>query len=269
MATHPHASASKRHVLSGVLFRGRSFFKNQAPCLSIPPAAERKSRKRPAPPPGGRRRSRVVCPFRFLSPPARGNGQRRQRSQNPQGQKTGNKTLKTGSVLHGRPNQAGQYLQDKKRFPGPSLADAENPHQQQRNDQQHRAPLPFLKRTAAARPSTSTIPPCSCAERRNGEAAGTAAPNDGNHVLTGVRRLGAQGFGLRREVILPCGRRRCQTSTHADGPPPKGGGPFIACAVIPAARTTASRTRRRSRGDRRLPKRGSGIRRSFPRRASP
>lgn len=151
MAAHPRASASKRHVLSGVVFRGRSFFKNQAPCLSIPPAAERKSRKRPAPPPGGRRRGSVVCPFRFLAPPARGNGQRRQRSQNPQGQKTGNKTLKTGSVLHDSPNQAGQCLQDKKHFPGQPLADAENPYQQQRSDQQHRAPLPFLKRTATAR----------------------------------------------------------------------------------------------------------------------
>ena len=47
------------------------------------------------------------------------------------------------------------------------------------------------------------IPQFSRAERRNGEAAGATAPNGGSHVLAGVRRLGTQGFGLRREVIIP------------------------------------------------------------------
>ena len=39
--------------------------------------------------------------------------------------------------------------------------------------------------------------------RRSGAAAGASAPNCGNNVLPGVRRLAAQGFGSRREGIIP------------------------------------------------------------------
>lgn len=71
---------------------------------------------------------------------------------------------------------------------------------------------------ATQRPATPGTPPFSKADSRSPlplrpryrhvpvRSAGAAAPNDENHVPTGVRRLGAQGFGLRREVFY-----------HADG----------------------------------------------------
>ena len=49
------------------------------------------------------------------------------------------------------------------------------------------------------------LPQFFCAEHRGGAAAGASVPNCGNHVLSAVQNLARQGFGLRREVIIPQG----------------------------------------------------------------
>ncbi len=262
MAAHPPSSASKRsRVLSGVFFCGRSFSQKSSAVSTHSARREKGIPKRPASPPGGRRRGNVVCPFQFLAPPARGNGQR---SQNPQGQKIGNKTLKIGPILHDCPSQTGTACRTKSAFRDPRLHNPSRTKNRMATTTSMTSPSP-------AKPDSRSLPFCVHYMR----SAGTAKPPGRQPQITGTM-FSQASEGLVRKASDYAVR----LFYHADGGGikpartqtarlPHGSGPFIACAVIPAARTTTSRTRRRSRGDRRLPKRGSGIRRSFPRRASP